>query len=49
MGWSGRAPGRQLSKLARTEETFLRYLAEEDLYLCPVGEKFAYHYTNEEN
>jgi transposase len=26
-----------------------RYLAEEDLYLCPAGEKLAYHYTNEEN
>ena len=38
-----------ISKLARTEETFLRYVAEEDLYLCPTGEKLAYHYTNEEN
>src|SRR5499433_3031810 len=26
-----------------------RYLAEEDVYVCPAGEKLAYHYTNEEN
>jgi transposase len=26
-----------------------RYLAEEDAYLCPAGERLAYHYTNEEN
>ena len=25
------------------------YLSEEDVYRCPAGEKFAYHYTNEEN
>ena len=26
-----------------------RYVAEEDVYVCPAGEKLAYHYTNEEN
>jgi transposase len=26
-----------------------RYVAEEDVYICPAGEKLAYHYTNEEN
>jgi len=26
-----------------------RYLAEEDVYLCPAGEKLAYRYTTEEN
>src|SRR6476661_4501404 len=26
-----------------------RYLAEEDVYICPAGERLAYHYTNEEN
>ena len=26
-----------------------RYLADEDVYRCPAGEKLAYHYTNEEN
>ena len=26
-----------------------RYMAEEDVYVCPAGEKLAYHYTNEEN
>jgi transposase len=26
-----------------------RYAAEEDVYICPAGEKLAYHYTNEEN
>jgi transposase len=26
-----------------------RYLAEEDAYICPAGERLAYHYTNEEN
>ena len=24
-----------------------RYLAEEDVYICPAGERLAYHYTNE--
>src|SRR5215203_7357741 len=26
-----------------------RYLAEKDVYICPAGERLAYHYTNEEN
>src|SRR5690348_13505195 len=26
-----------------------RYVAEEDVYVCPASEKLAYHYTNEEN
>jgi len=26
-----------------------RYLIEEDAYICPAGERLAYHYTNEEN
>ena len=26
-----------------------RYVAEEDIYICPAGEKLAYHYTTEEN
>jgi hypothetical protein len=26
-----------------------RYVAEEDVYVCPAGEKLAYHYTTEEN
>src|ERR1700692_3243476 len=25
-----------------------RYVADEDIYVCPAGEKLAYHYTNEE-
>src|SRR5271170_1812610 len=25
------------------------YVAEEDVYICPAGERLAYHYTNEEN
>ena len=25
-----------------------RYLADEDVYLCPAGERLVYHYTNEE-
>ena len=25
-----------------------RYVAEEDVYLCPAGERLIYHYTNEE-
>jgi hypothetical protein len=24
-------------------------VAEEDVYICPAGERLAYHYTNEEN
>jgi transposase len=26
-----------------------RYLTEEDIYVCPAGERLAYHYTTEEN
>lgn len=26
-----------------------RYVAEEDVYICPAGERLIYHYTNEEN
>lgn len=26
-----------------------RYVAEEDVYICPAGERLAYHFTNEEN
>jgi transposase len=26
-----------------------RFVAEEDVYVCPAGEKLAYHYTTEEN
>src|SRR5690349_19099811 len=26
-----------------------RYVADEDVYICPAGEGLAYHYTNEEN
>ena len=26
-----------------------RYLAEEDVYVCPAGERLTYHFTNEEN
>jgi len=26
-----------------------RYVAGEDVYVCPAGERLAYHYTNEEN
>jgi hypothetical protein len=27
----------------------LRYVAEEDVYICPAGERLPYRYTNEEN
>jgi len=26
-----------------------RYLADEDVHICPAGERLTYHYTNEEN
>ena len=26
-----------------------RYMAEEDIYICPAGERLAHHYTTEEN
>ena len=26
-----------------------RYVTEDDVYICPAGERLAYHYTNEEN
>jgi len=26
-----------------------RYVAEDDVYICPAGERLAHHYTNEEN
>jgi hypothetical protein len=25
-----------------------RYLADDDVYICPAGERLVYHYTNEE-
>ena len=25
------------------------YVAEDDVYLCPAGERLTYHYTNEED
>jgi len=31
-----------------TKQDF-RYLADEDVYLCPAGERLVYQYTNEEN
>jgi transposase len=34
---------------ARFGKQDFRYVAEEDTYICPAGEKLAYHYTNEEN
>ncbi len=26
-----------------------RYVADEDIYICPTGEKLTHHFTNEEN
>jgi hypothetical protein len=26
-----------------------RYVAADDVYLCPAGERLTYHYTNEED
>ena len=26
-----------------------RYVAEQDVYICPAGKRLAYHYTNEEH
>jgi hypothetical protein len=26
-----------------------RYVAQQDVYMCPAGERLAYHYTTEEN
>ena len=26
-----------------------RYMADDDVYICPAGERLTYHYTNEEN
>ena len=26
-----------------------RYVAQQDVYICPAGERLAYHYTTEEN
>jgi hypothetical protein len=38
---------------SKTEGRFgkqdFRYVAEEDVYICPAGERLIYHYTNEEN
>ena len=39
-GINGRRPLRQQD---------FRYAAEEDTYVCPAGERLAYHYTNEED
>ena len=38
---------------SKTEGRFgkqdFRYVAEEDVYICPAGERLPYRYTNEEN
>src|SRR6267142_4288928 len=38
---------------SKAEERFgkqdFRYLAEEDVYVCPAGERLTYRFTNEEN
>src|ERR1700724_28634 len=38
---------------AKTEGRFgkqdFRYVAEEDVYVCPAGQRLAYHFTNQEN
>src|SRR5262249_28886795 len=33
----------------RFDKQDFRYLAAEDAYICPAGERLAYRYTNEEN
>ena len=40
--------GRQSRKGASASRTS-SIVAEEDVYVCPAGERLAYHYTNEEN
>ena len=42
-----------LRQYAKSEGRFgkqdFRHMAEEDIYICPAGEKLAYHFMNEEN
>ena len=33
----------------RFDKQDFRYVADEDIYVCPAGEKLAYHYTTEQN
>src|SRR6201987_4524252 len=48
-----RCAGRPQTSEAKSEGRFgkqdFRYVAEEDIYICPAGERLTYHYTNEEN
>src|ERR1019366_10024797 len=51
-GITGTPPKPQTSG-AKSEGRFgkqdFRYVAEEDVYICPAGEKLPHHFTNEEN
>jgi hypothetical protein len=42
-----------MTSVAKSDGRFgkqdFRYVAAEDVYICPAGERLAYHYTNEEN
>jgi len=40
---------RRRSRKGRFGKQDFRYVAEEDIYICPTGEKLTHHFTNEEN
>ena len=46
-------PPKPMTSNAKAERRFgkqdFRYVADEDVYVCPAGEKLTYHYTTEEN
>jgi hypothetical protein len=46
-GWSSNS--NQERQEGRFGKQDFRYVADEDIYVCPAGEKLAYHYTTEEN
>src|SRR6516165_3836498 len=50
-GYSDIAEANDLERQGRWAvwQAGLRYVAEENVYICPAGERLAYRYTNEEN
>ena len=48
-GYAAKADDLERKGRRTLRQAGLPYVADEDIYVCPAGEKLAYHYTTEEN
>ena len=48
-GHAAKTPDMEAKSEGRFGKQDFRYVAEEDIYICPTGEKLTHHFTNEEN